>query len=402
MAAASRPTYYLGLDFGTSGARATVVDDSKRIVTEAKRPYSQSGDADLAAVWQRVLFELVGSVPQDVRQHVAAVAIDGTSATTMLVDRNTGASLAPPKLYSEAQGADVVRQAAAMAPPAHTATSSTAALPKVLTWTAQRTWQALQASGASPCVLHQADWLASLLHGRRDTSDWNNALKMGYDPAAQAYPDWLARQDFFHLLPQVVVAPGAPVAPLTAEAAGATGLPRGCVVCGGTTDSIAAFVAADVSAAGQAVTSLGSTLAIKMLSTTRVDDAKYGVYSHRLGDSWLVGGASNTGGAVLRQHFTDEQLRQLSERIDASRPTGLSYYPLPSTGERFPVNDPQMPPLLAPRPPDDVLFLQGATDLAPAALFMVFFTWYPLTLFIVIVYISACLVAFCLPRPALP
>lgn len=88
----------------------------------------------------------------------------------------------------------------------------------------------------------------------------------------------------------------------------------------------------------QAVTSLGSTLAIKLLSGTRVeDDARYGLYSHRLGSlGWLVGGASNTGGAVLRQHFSDEQLAELTQRMDAERPTGLDYYPLTAPGERFP------------------------------------------------------------------
>lgn len=55
------------------------------------------------------------------------------------------------------------------------------------------------------------------------------------------------------------------------------------MVCGGTTDSIAAFVAAGVSQVGEAVTSLGSTMAVKLLSEERVDDAAYGVYSHRLG-----------------------------------------------------------------------------------------------------------------------
>lgn len=43
-------------------------------------------------------------------------------------------------------------------------------------------------------VLHQADWVASLLHGRRDVSDWNNALKLGFDPGAGAYPPWLTNQ----------------------------------------------------------------------------------------------------------------------------------------------------------------------------------------------------------------
>ena len=54
-------------------------------------------------------------------------------------------------------------------------------------------------------------------------------------------------------------------------------------------DSIAAFFASGLTEPGEAVTSLGSTMAIKMISTTRVDDAAYGIYSHRLGDSWLVG-----------------------------------------------------------------------------------------------------------------
>lgn len=54
-------------------------------------------------------------------------------------------------------------------------------------------------------------------------------------------------------------------------------------------DSVAAVIAARVDTAGQAVTSLGSTLAVKLLSHERVDDAAYGVYSHRLGNLWLVG-----------------------------------------------------------------------------------------------------------------
>ena len=69
--------------------------------------------------------------------------------------------------------------------------------------------------------------------------------------------------------------PGAPVAPLLPSIAARTGLPPRCMVCGGTTDSIAAFLAAGVAQPGEAVTSLGSTLAVKLLSTQRVDDARY-------------------------------------------------------------------------------------------------------------------------------
>jgi sugar (pentulose or hexulose) kinase len=77
------------------------------------------------------------------------------------------------------------------------------------------------------------------------------------------------------------------------------------------------------------------------------------------GNSWLVGGASNTGGAVLRQFFSPEQLQQLSGRIDVGQPSGLDFYPLTKPGERFPVNDPGLQPRLEPRPADDAAFLQG-------------------------------------------
>ena len=39
---------------------------------------------------------------------MSAIAIDGTSATAMLVDRASGEVLAPAKLYNESQGADSV------------------------------------------------------------------------------------------------------------------------------------------------------------------------------------------------------------------------------------------------------------------------------------------------------
>ena len=82
-------------------------------------------------------------------------------------------------------------------------------------------------------------------------------------------------------------------------------------------------------APGQAVTSLGSTLAIKLLSDTPVEDSNRGIYSHRLGDRWLVGGASNVGCAVLRQEqFSEQELVELSAQIDPSQDSKCGFYPL--------------------------------------------------------------------------
>jgi sugar (pentulose or hexulose) kinase len=107
------------------------------------------------------------------------------------------------------------------------------------------------------------------------------------------------------------------------------------------------------------VTSLGSTLVLKVISEQAVSAPEYGVYSHKFGNYWLVGGASNSGGAVLRQLFSNADLQRLSLQIDPQQDSPLNYYPLPADGERFPENNPQKLPRMEPRPSDDVDFLHG-------------------------------------------
>ena len=183
-------------------------------------------------------------------------------------------------------------------------------------------------------MLHQADWLAYLLHGKLGISDYHNALKLGYDVDKLCYPDWLHNLPFSYLYPQVR-SPGAVVKEVTPDC-DRLNLPPDCIVRTGTTDSIAAFLASGASQPGEAVTSLGSTLVLKLLSQTKVTAAKYGIYSHRLGDLWLTGGASNTGGAVLKHFFNEEQLKLLSEQIDPATVSPLLYYPLLEQAIAFP------------------------------------------------------------------
>jgi sugar (pentulose or hexulose) kinase len=130
----------------------------------------------------------------------------------------------------------------------------------------------------------------------------------------------------------------------------------------GTTDSNAACLASSANKIGDAVTSLGSTLVLKILSDQPVFDSRYGIYSHRLGDRWLVGGASNSGGAVLRHYFKPSEITDLTNTMQIDQPTGLEYYPLISAGERFPLNDPDLLPRLTPRPATDSRFFQAILE----------------------------------------
>lgn len=310
---------------------------------------------DWACSWKTTIFLLLEDIPVHLRPLIASISIDGTSATTIIVDSTTGEPLWRPFLYNEGCP-DALPMVKSIAPANHTVCSASSTLCKLVSW-----WNSSDSNKESAVLLHQADWLLWLLHGNLGVSDYNNALKVGYDPELDSYPSWLLSQPYSRVLP-LVKAPGTSIGYLKEDIRAKFGFLKDCVVCTGTTDSIAAFLAARATQPGKAVTSLGSTLAIKLLSTTRIDDARFGVYSHRLDDKWLVGGASNTGGAVLRQIFTDEQLEKLSEQINPMEASILDYYPLQAVGERFPAADPNMVPRLHPRPKSDVEYLHGILE----------------------------------------
>jgi len=345
--------YTLGIDFGTSGARAVVIDSTGIVQAETK--ISMTSDAlTQISTWENTLFSLIEQIPLKLRQQINAIAIDGTSSTVLLCNA-VGTPVATPLMYNDARGVTVLEQLKAIAPPNHTVLSATSSLAKLLWLSQQPTFTDAQ------YFLHQADWLAFLLHGKLGISDYHNALKLGYDVEQFCYPSWLTELAIAPLLPQVL-APGTVVATVTLEIATRFNFPRDCCVCAGTTDSIAAFLASGAMSPGEAVTSLGSTMVLKLLSHTRVENNQYGVYSHRLGDLWLTGGASNTGGAVLQQFFSNTELQQLSLQIDPQQASHLDYYPLSKPGDRFPVNDPHLPPRLEPRPDNLVEFLHGLLE----------------------------------------
>ncbi len=354
-------TLFVGIDMGTSACRAAAIDEAGALRGHSSAalpaPETRGRCVEQAPeLWWDALVAAVGQLTAQVPAgDIRAVAVDGTSGTLLLTD-SRGNPLTPGLMYHDSRSADEARRVAAVAPAASAAHGASSALAKLL-----HLQQQVQAGGDGH-ALHQADWLAARLCGRYGVSDENNSLKLGYDPIGRRWAAWLPRVGVNAALLPRVVPPGTALGPVTAPVAERLGLPGPVQVIAGTTDSVAAFIAAGAAGVGEAVTSLGSTLVLKVLSDVPVFEPAYGVYSHRLGERWLVGGASNTGGAVLRRHFDDDRLAALSRALRPDRPTGLDYYPLNSPGERFPVNDPNLAPRLAPRPDDDARFLQGLLE----------------------------------------
>jgi sugar (pentulose or hexulose) kinase len=242
---------FLGIDFGTSGARANAIDAQKNILWEQRVAYPDAA-AQTALDWRNALHTLLGDLPKDLAAQLCGIAIDGTSGTVLLCDAHLE-PVSPVLLYNDNRAHERATQLEAIAPSDHSIRTTTSGLAKFL-WLTQRYPNAHY-------FLHQADWLTALLSGKPGISDYHNALKTGYDVASLCWPDWILALPHAHLLPKVV-APGSIIGTIQADVAAHFGIAADCAIHAGTTDSIAAFIASDVHETGVGVTSLGTTLVI--------------------------------------------------------------------------------------------------------------------------------------------
>ena len=145
--------YRLGIDFGTSGARAIAVDSQRAIVAESR----VTGLAETADSWRSALVELIAQFPQEVRSNLSGIAINGTSSTVVLCDANGDVMLGP-LMYNDTCAIDYVPHIRSVAPIHHTVVNATSSFAKFLWFQQQPEFV------ASAALLHQADWLAFLLH----------------------------------------------------------------------------------------------------------------------------------------------------------------------------------------------------------------------------------------------
>lgn len=358
---------FLGIDIGTSGIRANCIDNDEQILISHHIPFdarmpvqgkNEQNPGDWLALLDKLLIETSAQLQKlDSRYRVSAISIDGTSST-LIACKKDGTALSPALMYNDQQSLKQAETISLFAPAESAVHGASSSLAKAL--------NLLEKYPQTELFCHQADWLSASLTGKFGISDENNCLKLGYDSSRQQWPGWLFENEKYavlaeSLLPQVV-APGTKIGHVTPGLINRYKLDENCIVVAGTTDSIAAVLATGANQLGDAVTSLGSTLVIKLISDKPVFEPGYGIYSHRLNDHWLVGGASNSGGCVLSQHFTRAQLDEMTPKLKPEHPVGLDYYPLPATGERFPINDSNKQSKIQPRPSSDVDFFQALLE----------------------------------------
>lgn len=351
------PTF-IGIDLGTSGCRACLIDTDENLLDEVRASFPEPIiTGNKVEQDPQIWWDVVQSVLTELCQHpaarsLAAISVDATSSTVLVTDENYQ-PLSPALMYNDSHSKAEALLVESIVPIEFSAVyGASSSLSKSL-------WL-LKEVPTSKKILHQADFIIGKLSGKY-VSDFNNCLKLGFDPESENWPDWLEELSIPKQLLPEVYPPGTAIGHLTTANQKQLGLNKAVQIVSGTTDSIAGFLATGASKIGDSVTSLGSTVVIKSFSDKPVNSTKQGIYSHKINNIWLVGGASNAGTSILRQDFNNETLSELSEQLNFNEPTQLDYYPLLKPGERFPTYNPDKTPVLTPRPNDRV-YLQAVLE----------------------------------------
>ena len=229
---------YLGIDLGTSGIRAILLDEHEHLIAAARTPLPpprQEGPAveqDPALWWAGVVRVLEDLRHQAPLHAVCAIAVDGTSGTLLLTDAQ-GQPLHAALMYNDSRARDQLQTLQALAPAESPVHSASSGLAKLLWLSAQP--YAAQARHA----LHQADWIAGKLAGRFGFSDPNNSLKTGYDARHNRWPIWLEQLPRLPNWLPTVNPQATPVCGIDPAIADRFGLSPQVQIIAGTTDSTA-------------------------------------------------------------------------------------------------------------------------------------------------------------------
>jgi sugar (pentulose or hexulose) kinase len=348
---------WIGLDLGTQSVRALAVTADGTVTGSGSRPLQGRRDGprheqDPDGWWHSVASASRDALREVDPAAVRGVAVDATSGTVLLVDRD-GTPLTPGLMYDDTRAAAYVDRvnevgAAVWRELGYQRMQPAWALPKLL-------WLLHEHGSGGVRLAHQSDVVTGRLVGGPVATDLSNALKTGAHLVDEAWPaavfDGLGVPE--HVLPPLV-RPGTQLGTVCAAAVEESGLPAGTPVVAGATDGCAAQLGAGVLGPGSWNSVLGTTLVLKGVARELVRDPSGAVYSHKApsGD-WLPGGASSTGAGAVSRDFPGADLDDLNARAAAYEPSTALTYPLVSTGERFPFVAPQAQGFTLGTPADD-------------------------------------------------
>lgn len=341
--------YFLGIDVGTQGVRVLLVDQHGETIAGAQKDFVLDDlfrqEQSTNTWWEtceELVDELISSLSKDVdRSAIVAASVTSTSGTVIPLDKNNE-PLSKAIMYSDprsiTQGERIKKCAQEYNPEGYTGFNASSGLSKILWYVENNPDKVIHITR----WVHAADYIVGKLSSVYGITDYTNALKSGYDLQKLEWPS------FIHVelgldpnwFPSVVPS-GTVVGKLDSGLAARWGIGEVALVVG-LTDGCASQMASGAVKVGDWNTTIGTTMVIKGVTKSAVNDPLGRVYSHRHPQGqWMPGGASNTGADWVTLDFAHLGLEKLNKAAQGLIPTGKLAWPLKQQGERYPIMAPQ-------------------------------------------------------------
>ena len=335
--------YFGGLDFGTSGARLTIINKLKDVIYSSSN--SEGYDLKKPNSWLLICEDLLSNIPFEIKQKLLKISVSGTSGT-LLACQKDGKALGDAIPYNQICDENK-KELNIIARQNEHLNNPFSGLAKAL--------KLIDIFGQDILLRHQSDWISGWLLDNWLFGEEGNNIKLGWNIIDNSWPKNFKLNPLYNTLPRIKKS-GLILGLINKTFAQKLKLNTSLLIVAGTTDSNAAFIASEIKP-DEGLTVLGTTLVLKKFIKEPVNHP--GITIHRVNKEWICGGASNAGCGILSKFFSNSEIEDLSKQINPSKETNLNYLPLNFRGERFPVNDPLLKPILEPRPVSDALFLHA-------------------------------------------
>jgi len=335
--------FYGGLDFGTSGARISIINSYKELVYSNSVPYLYSFKNPSS--WINSCEKLLDSLPSEVKSNLHKLAISGTSGTLAAFNLK-GDPIGEAIPYDQACNDNKILLESLTSGEDHLQTPYSS-LAKAL--------KLIDKYGTNILLRHQSDWITGWLLKDWTNGEEGNNIKLGWDLKKESWPISYLNTSWQKCLPQIIKS-GKVIGQINSDLAERFNLNKKLILISGTTDSNASLIATGLGKE-DGLTVLGTTIVVKKIIDKPIKEK--GITTHRVCGDWICGGASNAGCGILSKFFSDLEIKELSRQINPSANTSLDLLPLNSKGERFPVDNSNLEPILGPRPVSDSLYLHA-------------------------------------------
>ena len=335
--------FFGGLDFGTSGARISIINRHKELIYSNSVPYQYSFKNPNS--WIDSCEKLLDDLPIKVKSYLDRLAISGTSGT-LAASNLKGELLGDAIPYNQACDENKILIESLTSREDHLRTPYSS-LAKAL--------KLIDIHGTNILLRHQSDWITGWFLKDWAYGEESNNFKLGWDLIKGSWPKSYINTSWQKCLPKIIKS-GQIIGQVHSSFAENFKLNKKLVLISGTTDSNASLIAAGLGKE-DGLTVLGTTIVVKKIIDNPIKEK--GITTHRVSGNWICGGASNAGCGILSKFFSDLEIKELSRQINTSKNTSFNLLPLNSKGERFPIDDSNLEPILDPRPVSDSLYLHA-------------------------------------------